>query len=300
MRQQLYQCQRRGRIGNNVPVQQQQLPRNSQMSSIVLLFTSILVATSICVTANNIAMEETMTIEGHLQYPNRAPYNFSAEVVVNHGEYITYSRPSDGNFTIHDITPGVYIIDIISPIHHFSQVKCLYKPSSTTFNTSTSSTTEDATTATTKKPAFSCIEYHYPGATKRTIDPSNLLVLTVLASYEYFETKQGFSLLSILKNPMVLMMLFTGGIMYMLPKMMEGMDPEERAMMQKQMQMQQNPTQMMSNLFSGGLSPSPPSSSSSSDYGTTAVRPISTNTASSSPEGKSSTNQRQSKRNHRK
>jgi hypothetical protein len=100
---------------------------------------------------------------------------------------------------------------------------------------------------------------------------------------------------------MVLMMLFTGGIMYMLPKMMEGMDPEERAMMQKQMQMQQNPTQMMSNLFSGGLTTSPPPlSSSSSDYGTTAVRPISTNTVSSSPEGKSSTNQKQSKRNHRK
>jgi ER membrane protein complex subunit 7 len=234
--------------------------------------------------------KELMTIEGHLQYPNRSPYNLSAEIVVNHGEYTTYSRTSDGNFTIHDIKPGVYIIDIISPIHHFSQVKCLYKPTnkSESLQQQSASITEDATTR--KKPVFSCIEYYYPGATKHTIDESNLLVLTALASYEYFETKRGFSLFSILKNPMVLMMIFTGGIMYMLPKMMEGMDPEERAMMQKQIQMQQDPTKMMSNLFSGG--------GTNDDFATTtAVRPLST--TSSSPDGKSSSNNKQSKRNRK-
>ena len=78
--------------------------------------------------------------------------------------------------------------------------------------------------------------------------------------------------------------------MYMLPKMMEGMDPEERAMMQKQIQMQQNPTQMMSNLFSGGTT-------------TDDVVATTSNTATattSSPEGKSPTNhQKQSKRNRK-
>ena len=228
--------------------------------------------------------EDTMTIEGHLQYANKSPYNFSAEIVVNHGEYTTYSRTSDGNFTIHDIKPGVYVIDIISPIHHFSQVKCLYKPTNKndSLRQQQPSALTTGETVTTKKPVFSCIEYYYPGAMKHTIDESNLLVLTALASYEYFEKKRGFSVLSILKNPMVLMMILTGGVMYMLPKLMEGMDPEERAMMQKQIQMQQNPTQMMSNLFSGvGVTEDVDASS------TAATRPA------SSPEGKSSTNHKQ-------
>jgi hypothetical protein len=79
-----------------------------------------------------------------------------------------------------------------------------------------------------------------------------MLVLTALASYEYFEKKHSFSILSIFKNPMVFMMIAMAGMAYMLPKLMEGMDPEERAMMQKQMQAQQNPQQMLSSLLGIG------------------------------------------------
>ena len=53
---------------------------------------------------------------------------------------------------------------------------------------------------------------------------------------------------------------FTVGLMWYMPKMMEGMDPEERAKMQKQMEMQQNPTKMLGELFSGmtgGEDPTP-------------------------------------------
>ena len=298
---QQYRIYQHGRPGLLFVVQGSQ-HRNLLRSLLLFLFASIVLSiietNSLYVTAaanQDVEKEETMTIEGHLQYANRSPYNLSAEIVVNHGEYTTYSRTSDGNFTIHDIKPGVYIIDIISPIHHFSQVKCLYKPINKSEalqqqQSSSFTITDDVTTR--KKPIFSCIEYHYPGATKRTIDESNLLVLTVLASFEYFETKRGFSLLSILKNPMVLMMILTGGIMYMLPKMMEGMDPEERAMMQKQIQMQQDPAKMMSSLFSGG-------SAATDDLATNTIRPVSTTSSSTSPEGKSSSNHKQSKRNRK-
>lgn len=46
-------------------------------------------------------------------------------------------------------------------------------------------------------------------------------------------------------------MVFTVGLMYYMPKMMEGLEPEERERMQKQMEMQQNPTKMLGELFSG-------------------------------------------------
>jgi ER membrane protein complex subunit 7 len=194
---------------------------------------------------------KVITIEGHLQYSNKVPYNITTPIVVNHGEYTTYSRTRDGNFTIHDVPPGVYLIEIQSPIHHFSQVKCLYKPHDDQSTPSSSSTINDDSVSRTK-PELTCIEYYYPGATKRTIDESNMLVLTALASYEYFEKKHSFSILSILKNPMVFMMIAMAGMAYMLPKLMEGMDPEERAMMQKQMQAQQNPQQMLSSLLGIG------------------------------------------------
>jgi hypothetical protein len=178
-----------------------------------------------------------MTIEGHLQYPDETPFNVTTRITMNHGEYTTYSR-TDGNFTFHHVKPGVHIIDVHSPTHHFSQVKCRFKPD-----------------AIDDEPIFSCLEYPYPGATK--IPVKKHLVLTALATYEYFEMKKGFSVFGILKNPMLLMMLFSVGLMYFMPKMMEGLEPEERERVRKQMQMQQNPTQMLSELFSGGTSIEP-------------------------------------------
>jgi ER membrane protein complex subunit 7 len=174
----------------------------------------------------------TMTIEGRLQYPDRTPFNTTTRVIVNHGEYTTYSR-RDGNFTIHGITPGIYLIDVHSPTYHFSQVKCLFKPGAVSDG----------------KPVFSCLEYLYPGAPKQAVE--NMLVLNALATYEYFEVKRGFSVFSILKNPMVLLMAFTVGFMYLMPMMMENLEPEERERMQKQMEMQQNPTKMLGELFGG-------------------------------------------------
>ena len=90
-----------------------------------------------------------------------------------------------------------------------------------------------------------CIEYVYPGAPKQAIP--HPLELTAHASYEYYEPRQGFSILSILKNPMLLMMIVSVGMMVLMPKMMEGLDPEQKEQMQKQMAMQQDPSKVRSN-----------------------------------------------------
>jgi hypothetical protein len=95
-----------------------------------------------------------------------------------------------------------------------------------------------------------CIEYAYPGANKQPI--SHPLVLTAHATYEYFEPRPGFSVLSLLRNPMLLMMLFSVGLMYVLPKMMENLEPEEQERMRAQMEMQKDPTKMLSQLFGMG------------------------------------------------
>jgi hypothetical protein len=48
---------------------------------------------------------------------------------------------------------------------------------------------------------------------------------------------------------MVLMMLFSVGMMFVMPKMMEGLDPEEKARMKQQMEAQKDPTQMFSQMW---------------------------------------------------
>jgi len=96
-----------------------------------------------------------------------------------------------------------------------------------------------------------CIEYAFPGAGKQVLP--HPLLLTAHAKYEYFEPRMGFSLLGLLKNPMLLMMLFSGVLMFLMPKMMENLDPEQKEQMQRQMEMQSDPSKMFSHLW-GDLS----------------------------------------------
>jgi hypothetical protein len=51
---------------------------------------------------------------------------------------------------------------------------------------------------------------------------------------------------------MLLMMVFSVGMMFLMPKMMENLDPEEREQMRKQMEMQKDPTKMLSSMFGMG------------------------------------------------
>ena len=122
----------------------------------------------------------------------------------------------------HRVPPGVHLLDIQSREHHFSQVKIQLLPDS--------------------MDSPKCIEYVYPGAPKQAIP--HPLELTAHASYEYYEPRQGFSIMSIFKNPMLLMMIVSVGGMVMMPKMMEGLDPEQKEQMQRQMAMQQDPSKV--------------------------------------------------------
>jgi hypothetical protein len=111
-----------------------------------------------------------------------------------------------------------------------------------------------------------CLEYPYPGASKQVVPYP--LVVYARGTYQYFEIKKGFSIFSMLKNPMVLMMLFSVGMMVLMPKMMEGLDPEEKARMKQQMEAQSDPTKMFSQMF-GELSGSAEASSEAALTGTT-------------------------------
>lgn len=168
----------------------------------------------------------TGKIEGRLQFPDATPFNISTRISLNHGEHLTYSA-QDGSFTFYHVSPGIHVLDIQSPTYHFSQVKIqLLEESMDTPK---------------------CLEYLYPGAKKQPIQ--HPVTLSALATYDYFEAKRGFTVLGILGNPMIIMMIVSVGIMFALPKLIEGMDPEEKEQMRKQMEMQQDPSKMFNNLW---------------------------------------------------
>jgi hypothetical protein len=162
------------------------------------------------------------SIHGRIRLPDPSQSLNSTRIILNDGmTHSTYTLP-DGSFVFHRVNPGVHLLDVQSRVHHFSQVKVQILPES--------------------MDSPRCVEYVYPGATKQVVP--HPLELTAHASYEYYEPRQGFSLMSILKNPMLLMMIVSVGGMVMMPKIMEGLDPEQKELMQKQMSMQQDPSKV--------------------------------------------------------
>lgn len=176
-------------------------------------------------------------IHGQLRLPNDTPVNMT-KIILNDGEFATYSRV-DGTFSFYNVGPGVHLLDVHSHTHLFSQVKIQLL--------------ED------KMDQPKCIEYPYPGSLK--METTHPLVLKAHATYEYFEKRPGFSIFSILGNPMMLMMLISVGVMFLMPSMMEGLEPEERERMKKQMEMQKDPSKMFSQILgdlTGTNEPEPP------------------------------------------
>jgi len=167
-------------------------------------------------------------IEGRIEFQGviTKPFNVTTKITLNHGEYTTYSR-IDGSFVIHDVGPGIHDVSFFSKKYHFPQVKIQLL--------------EDS------MDAPKCLEYSFPGAPKRALKYP--LVINPKGSYQYFETKKGFSIFGLLRNPMVMMMLFSGGLMFAMPYMMEGLDPEEKARMKEQMKSQQDPSAMLTQMW---------------------------------------------------
>lgn len=164
----------------------------------------------------------TTSIQGRLRLPDPALSLNSTRVTLNDGAtHSTYTRP-DGSFVLYRVPPGVHLLDVQSREHHFSQVKIQLLAEA--------------------MDVPKCVEYVYPGATKRAVP--HPLELTAHASYEYYEPRQGFSPFAMLRNPMLLMMLVSVGGMFMMPRMMEGLEPEEKERMQRQMAMQQDPSKV--------------------------------------------------------
>jgi hypothetical protein len=166
--------------------------------------------------------------------PDQSPVTKTTKLTLDSGEHYAYSRSTDGVFTFRNIPSGVHVIHVHDSDLAYPHVKVQLL--------------EDAM----DKPRF--LEYPFLGAAKKALIPSSIsggVDIVAVARNQYFEKRQGFSFMSLLKNPMILFGMFGMAMMYYMPKMMENMDPEQRAEMQKQMAAQQDPTAMLKEMWGG-------------------------------------------------
>lgn len=68
------------------------------------------------------------------------------------------------------------------------------------------------------------------------------LILEPLREEQYYEKREPFSIMSLMKSPMGLMMGFMLLVMFVMPKLMENIDPEEMRRAQEDMRAQGVPS----------------------------------------------------------
>nr|AGT15918.1 hypothetical protein SHCRBa_179_G22_R_40 [Saccharum hybrid cultivar R570]AGT16392.1 hypothetical protein SHCRBa_181_K17_R_20 [Saccharum hybrid cultivar R570] len=194
----------------------------------LLLFLLVAVASACLGTAaaHQAGSGEGYTIAGRVKIDGTSAKGFglpaktsNTKVILNGGQRVTFARP-DGYFAFHNVPAGTHLIEVSSIGYFFSPVRVDISA---------------------RNPGY------IQAALTETRRVLNELVLEPLKEEQYYEVREPFSVLSLLKSPMGLMVGFMVLMVFVMPKLMENIDPEE--MKQAQEQMRNNPVS-----FSGLLS----------------------------------------------
>ncbi|CAH8274630.1 unnamed protein product [Arabidopsis lyrata] len=181
--------------------------------SLIFLFASTLPISS------GSESEESYTITGRVRIPastviGHAAKFSSIKVILNGGQHVTFLRP-DGYFTFHKVPAGTHLIEVYAMGYFFSPVRV------------------DVSARHRGKVQATLTE------TRRSLTE---LVLEPLRAEQYYEMREPFSVMSIVKSPMGLMVGFMVVVVFLMPKLMENIDPEEMKSAQEQMRSQGVPS----------------------------------------------------------
>ncbi|MCO5580676.1 hypothetical protein L7F22_034546 [Adiantum nelumboides] len=151
---------------------------------------------------------------------NGVPFKSSnVKISLNSGQKVAFIRP-DGYFAFTGIPAGTHLLEVVAPGYFFSPVRV---DVSARLNGQLQATLTE---------------------TRRIL--SEPLVLEPLREETYFEKREPFSLMGLLKSPMGLMVGFMAVAAFLLPKLMENIDPEEMKKMQEEMR-----TSSLTNVLQG-------------------------------------------------
>ncbi|XP_062164769.1 ER membrane protein complex subunit 7 homolog [Alnus glutinosa] len=146
----------------------------------------------------------------------------NVKVILNGGQRVTFLR-HDGYFSFHDVPAGTHLIEVDAIGYFFSPVRV-------------------------------DVSARFPGKVQAALTENRRslieLVLEPLREEQYYEIREPFSVMSLVKSPMGLMMGFMLVVVFLMPKLMENMDPEEMKRAQEEMRSQGVPS--LANLLPGG------------------------------------------------
>ncbi|XP_010447436.1 PREDICTED: ER membrane protein complex subunit 7 homolog [Camelina sativa] len=163
--------------------------------------------------------EDSYTITGRVRIPASTVIGHAAKfsnikVILNGGQNVTFLRP-DGYFTFHKVPAGTHLIEVYAMGYFFSPVRV------------------DVSARHHGKVQATLTE------TRRSLTE---LVLEPLRPEQYYEMREPFNVMAIAKSPMGLMVGFMVVVVFLMPKLMENIDPEEMKSAQEQMRSQGVPS----------------------------------------------------------
>ncbi|CAL0319145.1 unnamed protein product [Lupinus luteus] len=164
---------------------------------------------------------DAYTIYGRVKIPSVGTNEFilpgkvsNVKVILNGGQRVTFLRP-DGYFSFHNVPAGTHLIEVAALGYFFSPVRV------------------DVSARNPGKIQAALTE------TRRGLSE---FVLEPLKGEQYYEIREPFSIMSIVKSPMGLMMGFMLLVVFVMPKLMEGIDQEEMKRAQEEMRNQGVPS----------------------------------------------------------
>ncbi|XP_042470277.1 ER membrane protein complex subunit 7 homolog [Zingiber officinale] len=193
---------------------------------VLVLFYSHLLALAL---ADGASSDDGYRIAGRVKLGGKTPKEFgllpkltNAKVILNGGQSITFTR-ADGYFSFHNVPAGTHLIEVAALGYFFSPVRV-------------------------------DISARNPGNIHAALTENRRvlheLILEPLREEHYYEIREPFSIWSVVKSPMGLMLGFTLLVIFVMPKLMDSIDPEEMKRAQEEMRAQGIPS--ISNMLARG------------------------------------------------
>lgn len=199
---------------------------------VVLLFSfhAIANAASVLTTPSSSAGHDGYVVEGRVKVEGLGARVFPSKtvnihVIWNGGQQVTYVRP-DGYFAFQGVTAGTHLLEVSALGYAFSPMRV------------------DVSARLHGQVRALAVE------TRRYY--SDVLVLEPMREEVYYERREPFSAIALVKSPMGLMVGFMVVALVLLPRLMDSIDPEEMKRVQEEMRNQPAPS--LSNLLQGGRS----------------------------------------------
>ncbi|KAK8939668.1 hypothetical protein KSP40_PGU010252 [Platanthera guangdongensis] len=189
---------------------------------LVVVFFSCLLCCSFSIPTRSV---DGYTITGRIKIDGSKGFGYptktsNIKVILNGGQTTSFVR-ADGYFSFYNIPAGTHLIEVSAMGYLFSPVRV-------------------------------DISARNPGKIQAALTENRRalqeLVLEPLREEQYYDKREPFSLMSIVKSPMGLMIGFMVLVVFLMPKLMDNIDPEEMKRAQEEMRNQGVPS--LTNLLS--------------------------------------------------